>query len=101
MVMYAGEVVESGPVAEVFEQPCMPYTAALLASRPRFDAAGNPIPLDPIPGMSAGAGSLPPGCSFHPRCRHMQPGVCDTGHPGLDSVVPGHLVRCVRWRQLK
>lgn len=100
MVMYAGEVVESGPVTEVFEQPRMPYTTALLASRPRFDEGGNPFPLNPIPGMPAGAGSLPRGCSFHPRCRYMRPGVCDVQRPDLESAAPKHLVRCVRWREL-
>jgi oligopeptide/dipeptide ABC transporter ATP-binding protein len=100
LVMYAGEAVESGPVREVFERPRMPYTAALLASRPRFDEAGNQIALDPIPGTCAGLASLPPGCSFHPRCRHMQPGVCDVRRPELDSVSPKRSVRCLRWRQV-
>jgi oligopeptide/dipeptide ABC transporter ATP-binding protein len=100
LVMYAGEVVESGPVAQVFAQPRMPYTAALLSSRPRFDNAGNPIALDPIPGMFAGMDSIPTGCSFHPRCRYLNPAVCPSRHPELDHVAPEHLVRCVRWREL-
>jgi peptide/nickel transport system ATP-binding protein/oligopeptide transport system ATP-binding protein len=100
LVMYAGEIVESGRVAEVFARPRMPYTAALLASRPRFDAAGDPIPLEPIPGASAGISAPPSGCGFRNRCRYTRAGICDERHPDLEAVEDGHAVRCARWRGL-
>lgn len=100
LVMYAGEIVESGQVAEVFARPRMPYTTALLASRPRFDDAGAPVPLEPIPGTAVSAGALPSGCSFRPRCRHALAEVCVDQHPALQVAEAGHQVRCARWTQL-
>jgi oligopeptide/dipeptide ABC transporter ATP-binding protein len=100
LVMYAGEIVESGRVTEVFARPRMPYTAALLASRPRFDEAGAPIPLEPIPGAAVSMGAIPSGCSFHPRCRHAQSDVCSDQHPPLQIAEAGHQVRCARWTHL-
>jgi oligopeptide/dipeptide ABC transporter ATP-binding protein len=100
LVMYAGEIVESGRVAEVFARPRMPYTAALLASRPRFDDTGRPIPLEPIPGAAVAMGAIPSGCSFHTRCRHADAAVCSEAHPSLELAEDAHQVRCARWRQL-
>jgi oligopeptide/dipeptide ABC transporter ATP-binding protein len=100
LVMYAGEVVESGPVAQVFERPSMPYTAALLASRPRFGEDGRPIPLNPLSGVSGGVGSGLGECRFHPRCAHAQPAICQAAHPDLDEVAPGRAARCFRWKDL-
>ena len=92
-VMYAGEIVEQGSVADVFGRPLHPYTAALLASAPAEDGslphgiAGTvPLPLE-----------LPPGCRFAPRCSFRHP-VCDT-HPVLEPV-DGRSTRCHRWREL-
>ena len=67
MVMYAGKIVEAGPVDEVFHAPRMPYTHALLDSLPRLDRGfGGRLPA--IPGQVPSPSALPPGCAFHPRC---------------------------------
>ena len=66
MVMYAGKVVESGPVDEIFYRPRMPYTAGLLGSVPTVEQHGSA--LTPIPGAPPSLVNLPPGCPFSPRC---------------------------------
>ncbi len=65
-VMYAGRIVEIGPVDAIFANPRHPYTAALLQSIPRVDAADRR--LDTIPGQPPLPGAFPSGCAFHPRC---------------------------------
>ena len=65
-VMYAGNLVEFGPVQEVFENPGHPYTKALLRAVPdRYKEDG---PLSSLPGSVPNLSRPPPGCSFHPRC---------------------------------
>ena len=86
VVMYAGEIVEVGPVKQVFAKPRMPYTAALMNSRPRVDAAGNPVPLEPIPGVAARTFNVVESCSFHNRCRHFLPETCDRTRPLLEMI---------------
>jgi peptide/nickel transport system ATP-binding protein len=76
-VMYAGEIVEQGPAAEVLQQPLHPYTAALLASLPGKE-------LQPIPGNSPDLLAPPPGCCFHPRCSRAQT-VCSLKRPILQE----------------
>jgi len=72
-VMYAGRLVEFGPIAEVFHSPRHPYTKALLRSIPnRYKVQG---PLASIPGSVPDLARLPPGCPFHPRCPIARP-VC-------------------------
>ena len=65
-VMYGGQVVETGPVHQVFARPQHPYTASLLASLPRLDMAVDR--LTPIPGQPPDLINLPAGCAFAPRC---------------------------------
>jgi oligopeptide/dipeptide ABC transporter ATP-binding protein len=65
-VMYAGRVVESGPVSRIFNAPAHPYTAALLNSIPRMGA--NRQRLTAIDGQPPNLASLPGGCAFAPRC---------------------------------
>jgi peptide/nickel transport system permease protein len=93
-VMYAGQVVESGSVAEVFARPLHPYTAALLASAPHED--GTP-PVG-IPGTVPLPHLLPPGCAFGPRCGHHR-AECDAPPPLIE--LDGRATRCVRWRVLE
>jgi peptide/nickel transport system ATP-binding protein len=102
IVMYAGEVVESGSTAQLFKKPLMPYTRGLLASRPRMHANGRDrYPLEPIPGSFAGIFDLPEGCRFHPRCAHCLHGLCDKDLQVLEQGGDDHLVRCVRWKILQ
>ena len=71
-VMYAGEVVEAGPVAEVLSGPLHPYTQGLLAAVPRLDAPLD-APLADIPGTVPPPWDWPKGCAFHPRCPRAVP----------------------------
>jgi oligopeptide transport system ATP-binding protein len=66
-VMYAGEIVESGPVEEVLSHPRHPYTQGLLKAVPALDAPMD-APLADIPGTVPPPNAWPSGCAFHPRC---------------------------------
>jgi oligopeptide/dipeptide ABC transporter ATP-binding protein len=66
VVMYAGRVVETGGVEDIFHEPRHPYTVGLLDSLPRLDS--EPERLRPIPGRPPSLAHLPAGCVFHPRC---------------------------------
>ncbi|MHC1751420.1 ABC transporter ATP-binding protein [Humidesulfovibrio sp.] len=88
-VMYAGQVVEQAPVAELYARPAHPYTQGLLASVPRL---GVKRVLAPIPGMVPGIFDLPPGCRFRPRCPHAF-ARCEEAPP-LFQAAPGHFSRC-------
>jgi peptide/nickel transport system ATP-binding protein len=65
-VMYAGRIVEQGPVKQIVHQPRHPYTAGLLASSVGMENRGQPLLV--VPGSPPNLASLPPGCSFAPRC---------------------------------
>jgi len=69
-VMYAGRIVETGPVENVFRRPRHHYTRGLLVSQPTMDniALDGSSRLPSIPGMVPSLQALPPGCAFHPRC---------------------------------
>lgn len=67
LVMYAGRLVETGDVDDLFYRAAHPYTGGLLRSLPRFDGAGRER-LEPIAGQPPSMLRLPPGCAFHPRC---------------------------------
>jgi peptide/nickel transport system ATP-binding protein len=70
-VMYAGRLVEQGPVDELIRAPRHPYTRGLLDSLPRGRSAGGR--LKPIPGNAPNLATLPPGCTFAPRCTRATP----------------------------
>jgi peptide/nickel transport system ATP-binding protein len=93
VVMYAGQVVETGGVEELFLRPRHPYTRGLLDSLPRL---GDPRRLDPIPGSVPEAHSWPAGCRFADRCRHAWDR-CRTEAPPLEVAEGGggsHTSRC-------
>jgi oligopeptide/dipeptide ABC transporter ATP-binding protein len=88
-VMYAGSIVESGPVEKVLGQPLHPYTAGLLGSIPSLNRASRRLPQ--IPGTVQSAFSRG-GCRFAPRCGRATD-VCDA-RPVERELVPGQNVRC-------
>ena len=101
LVMYAGRIVEAGPVSEVFARPRMPYTRGLMRSRPRIGTRrSREERIEPIPGNVPDPASLPCGCAFRPRCAHAEAGRCDQGVPTLEECGPAHTVRCLRWQEL-
>ena len=88
-VMYAGTIVETGTVDDVFYRPRMPYTLGLLGSIPRADA-GERQSLTPIDGTPPSLVGLPRGCPFAPRCPMHQP-VCGEREPELQLLqASGH-----------
>jgi oligopeptide/dipeptide ABC transporter ATP-binding protein len=97
VVMYAGRVIEEGPVDAVFDRPRHPYTRGLLASLPSVARARGE--LTPIPGAPPNLARVPEGCAFHPRCPHAD-GRCTEVVPRLDHVDAEHRVACIRWREL-
>jgi peptide/nickel transport system ATP-binding protein/oligopeptide transport system ATP-binding protein len=94
-VMYAGEIVERGSVAEIFENPKHPYTRALLDAIPRVEA-GERSERKALGGEPPSATNPPSGCRFHPRCPEFIDGACSGRAPTLQSVEgdPGHEAAC-------
>lgn len=99
VVMYAGQVVESGPVEEIFNRPRMPYTAGLIASIPRLRSSRRGERLRTIPGNVPSLAELGDGCRFASRCGHVEAGCLETP-PELENVSEGHDARCLRWGEL-
>jgi oligopeptide/dipeptide ABC transporter ATP-binding protein len=90
-VMYAGRVVESGPVSQIFNNPTHPYTEALLSSIPRM--TDNRQRLTAIDGQPPDLSSLPPGCAFAPRCPEAFDRCRTQAPPALTTAV-GRNARC-------
>jgi oligopeptide/dipeptide ABC transporter ATP-binding protein len=92
VVMYAGRIVEQGPVAQVFERPSHPYTRLLLRSIPSLEQSQRR--LQAIPGMVPSLTAMPAGCRFHPRCPDARP-ACRERVPAMVPVSPGHGAACI------
>ncbi|MFF5154940.1 ABC transporter ATP-binding protein [Streptomyces sp. NPDC000348] len=95
-VMYAGRIVESAPVHDVYKAPAHPYTRGLLDSVPRVDLKGRE--LYAIKGLPPNLTRVPPGCAFHPRCP-LARDVCRTDEPPLYEVSATRKSACHFWRE--
>ena len=101
-VMYSGEAVETGDIADVFDKMRHPYTQALFRSIPLPGADKNAKPLVAIPGNFPLPHERPPGCNFGPRCDHFQSGRCDAQEIPMFDVADEnrHESRCLRFEEI-
>jgi oligopeptide/dipeptide ABC transporter ATP-binding protein len=91
-VMYAGRVVEAGPIRQIFNKPAHPYTRALLESVPRL-TDDNHARLPAIEGQPPDPSAPPAGCAFHPRCPQAI-ARCSVEAPPSIVVAAAHAARC-------
>jgi peptide/nickel transport system ATP-binding protein len=96
-VMYLGRVVEEGPVAEIFDHPKHPYTQGLLRSIPKI--SGPRERLEAIAGTVPTGFDIPPGCAFHPRCKHFMKNKCDVSIPEMYAVGSEHRASCFLYEE--
>jgi len=102
VVMYCGQKIEEGTVAEVFRTPRHPYTRGLLGALPRLGHAGpvGETALNEIPGVVPPLTDLPPGCRFSDRCSFATE-KCRAIAPPLEEKRPRHLAACWHSDQLE
>ncbi len=94
MVMYAGEIVESGLVDDIFRSPLHPYTLGLMESIPKLETTQQKLPkLKEISGTMPSLLQVPTGCPFHPRCSAAETR-CKTDKPKLKKISQTHSVSC-------
>ncbi len=93
-VMYAGRIVEAGPVRQIFNAPAHPYTKALLESIPRLGDSRQR--LTAIDGQPPDLAALPRGCAFHPRCPKVMDR-CREEDPPEIPIGASHATRCWLW----
>ncbi len=96
-VMYAGRIVETGPVRDLYRRPAHPYTKGLMASIPRLDQRGGP--LTPITGAPPDLTAIPSGCPFHPRCPYRRD-VCVQDRPPLFDAGRDRGSACHFWEEV-
>jgi oligopeptide/dipeptide ABC transporter ATP-binding protein len=97
LVMYAGQVVEEGPVAEIITRPKHPYTQALLDALPQGEQRGL---LRSIPGSPPSLIDVPGGCRFAPRCRHAVAECLTWETELMETSGPAQLARCWRHQEV-
>ena len=90
-IIYAGEIVESGDLEDIFENAKHPYTIGLFGSIPSIDKSVRR--LKPIKGLIPDPMDLPNGCRFHDRCDFCME-ICKTQPPNSVEISPGHIVKC-------
>jgi peptide/nickel transport system ATP-binding protein len=100
VVMYLGQVVEEGPVDNIFHDPKHPYTRALLRSIPSIEQTPR-LRLPTIAGSIPHPYNRPSGCPFHPRCPDYMPGTCNEYEPGLQPVGVATQVSCFLYHGVK
>ena len=98
IVMYMGNVIESGTAREVLKKPAHPYTQALLASIPIL-GRGKDQQIEQIRGMTPDPYNRPPGCQFEPRC-DFACDKCREAMPDEDIIEGTHMARCYRWKEV-
>ena len=92
-ILYAGELVESAPAAQLFHRPAHPYTRGLLDALPDIDLARA---FRPIRGRLPDLTRRPEGCVFAPRCDFLED-ACTRAQPPMATVGESHVARCLRW----
>jgi peptide/nickel transport system ATP-binding protein len=94
MVMYAGRLVEKGPIGSILKNPLHPYTNALMAATSDPDARNADSFKEVPPGEPPSLVKPPAGCRFHPRCARIIQGLCDQQDPPEYEPEPRHQVQC-------
>ena len=95
-VVYAGDIVESGSLEQIYNDTRHPYTIGLFGSLPNFSQKVHR--LKPIAGMMPDPSQLPDGCAFAPRCPHATD-ACRHGVMPKVEVAPGHMVKCIMMKE--
>ncbi|MEM7562189.1 MAG: ABC transporter ATP-binding protein [Pseudomonadota bacterium] len=98
LVMYAGQVVESGSVFDIFDHPTHPYTQGLIKSIPRLEQTSK-TRLDTIEGLVPSLDQMPGGCRFENRCPYSDTN-CVSTNPDMQTVSSDHQVRCLHWERI-
>ena len=98
LVMYAGKIVESGSIYDIFERPTHPYTRGLLDSIPRLDTPGKSR-LSTIEGLVPSLHQMPAGCRFENRCQYAKDN-CSDAIPDIEMIDGNHQISCFHWRQI-
>lgn len=99
VVMYAGKIIESGTIFDIFDHPAHPYTKGLLSAIPKIDGMRH-TKLPTIEGLVPSLHQLPSGCRFRNRCPYAAQ-ICSSQLPDLEQVSNGHLVACHKWREVE
>jgi oligopeptide transport system ATP-binding protein len=97
-VMYAGRIVETGSIREIYKQPAHPYTKGLMHSIPRADMKGQK--LEPIVGSPPDLRRIPSGCAFHPRCPYVRDRCRSEEPPAYETTMAGRISACHYWEEV-